>query len=244
MAKSNVSKTSSTASEMKPDTEFKRKKRGEWRNKLGYRITKTVEVSGVSVPARYYACVRCQRPGFEWWEFAHHRRPYKTFKAAVAACEFNHKIWSAFVQLSHASGSRTNRLATLKARLSLQAVPVWVTKVAEPCYLLTLNPCVPVRTSTTSSRGSLEARAISANTLANTPAPAVGAVEGSLTQTIGEGTSTAPTAKEPVAAKPRSSKQPTRKQFVGGAKTLKRGAKGRNSGKQPSKSSRKRKDKS
>lgn len=124
--------------------EFKRKRTGrsktyrEWHNALGYRITWRSEVAGVKVQPAYYACVRCVRPdGHEWWELCQHRRPYRTMKAAQAACMANHRAWEQFVKLGQAPGNRVGRLAALvkKSGGMLSFLPVWASKIADPALL-------------------------------------------------------------------------------------------------------------
>jgi len=126
--------------------EFKRGK-GKWTDteKLGYRITKS-QIKGL--PTRFYACVRVYREcdGEKYWEFAWHRRGYKTLKKAAAACEYHHKIWTAFIALGEATGHRKSRVETLRARGRreggnvLFAVPVWARPQCDPTLLRMISP--------------------------------------------------------------------------------------------------------
>jgi len=121
--------------------EFK-KQRGSWRDveNLGYRITKT-KTRGI--PRRFYACVRTVD---KRWEFAWHRRGYKTLAKAVEACEFNRKIWAAFIALGEASGNRKSRLDTLDRRGRrglgnvLLYLPLWARPQADPKLLRMISP--------------------------------------------------------------------------------------------------------
>jgi hypothetical protein len=110
---------------------------------LGYRIVWRREFVGVTVPPMFYACVRTIRPsdGFLWWNFCQHRRPYKTLKKAIEACERNRKVWLAFVELGEASGRRTERLNELdiKGRLGggniLGTIPAWAMPLSDPTLI-------------------------------------------------------------------------------------------------------------
>ena len=109
-----------------------------WESDDGYRIVWRSEAFGIRQRPAFYATVRCRTPGYERWEFAVHRRPYRTFEAAVKACEFNRRLWTKFVRLSHARGRRVERLKALDARGRrgrahvLGAMPVWAEEQAEP----------------------------------------------------------------------------------------------------------------
>lgn len=70
-----------------------------------YRITSTDQ--------RYYACVRCRRDGGSFWNFAWHRRPYRTQVGAETACEKHRQIWERVVKLAAAKGNRLERLTRL-----------------------------------------------------------------------------------------------------------------------------------
>lgn len=88
---------------------FKRKKKRGlsqrtyrfWLSDEGYRITWRKKVFGVAVAPAFQACVRTIAPGnfeggtAEIWDFVDHgQRLYRTMKAAAAACEQHHKLWS------------------------------------------------------------------------------------------------------------------------------------------------------
>lgn len=230
--------------------EFIRKRKREWRNELGYRITRLSKVASVSITPRFYACVRCERPGpsgvFQWWNFSQHRRPYKTFQTAKAACEFNHRIWNAFIELSRASGSRTQRLATLKARggYVLDVIPVWVLKAAEPSFIQriccsTLNQIDPTEASQPIESAALagEHGNSSTNTLTSTPASNAEGKVKSLTLTAAQPPTTDPitppasSATGAVASIKTSSRQLTKRKSVGGGKSSKRGKRAKRSAK-------------
>lgn len=93
-----------------------------------YRITWQRQYAGIAVPPRFYACVKCGKV----WTFAAHRRPYKTFAAAVDACEKNERIWKAVIELGQSPGRRLDRLRGLQERAKiggnsmLWLVPDWV----------------------------------------------------------------------------------------------------------------------
>jgi hypothetical protein len=112
-----------------------------------YRINWRSQVAGVSVPPCYYACVKTLRfDGQSYWEFAAHRRPYKTLKAAIEACEFNRKIWNAFLAIPDSPGRKLPKLNILKERARagsgrpMQSLPVWVAKKADQRLIEMLFP--------------------------------------------------------------------------------------------------------
>ena len=110
-----------------------------------YRITWRSEVFAVAVKPAYTACVLCVRSNENrdemYWDFAGPRRPFKTMKAAVAACEHNEAIWNAFIALGREPGRRSSKLATLlemskvgnkpTVGVMLHALPKWVFKTAD-----------------------------------------------------------------------------------------------------------------
>jgi len=70
-----------------------------WMTPEGYRLIWRREVWGVSVPARFQACVRTHQPGSfekgytETWDFVNHQRPlFKTAKATIDECERHKRI--------------------------------------------------------------------------------------------------------------------------------------------------------
>lgn len=89
--------------------DFRRKKqrgvnqktRRIWLSPEGYRIIWRSEVSSITVPARFQACVRTIIP---WeseegtrvvWDFVSHSKPlHRTIKAAVCECEKHHRLWT------------------------------------------------------------------------------------------------------------------------------------------------------
>lgn len=119
-----------------------------------YRITWRNEVFGIAVDPAYYACVWCKAGGYDAdghiWNFAAHRRPYKTFKAAVEACELNQRLWNKFIDLGRAPGRRAEPLKELRLRsvvgnkptagVILASCPVWVIKDADRKLLEMLFP--------------------------------------------------------------------------------------------------------
>jgi len=112
-----------------------------------YRITWRSEVFGVSVAPDYQAAVLCVRYGStdEHWAFAGARRPFKTMRGAIEACEANERIWNAFIALGGEPGRRTTKLADLVERskignkptvnVMLRALPKWAQKDADPNLL-------------------------------------------------------------------------------------------------------------
>lgn len=112
-----------------------------WEDAEGYRIVWRSEAFGIRMRPAYFATVRCQTPGYLRWDFAVHRRPYRTFEAALKACEFNRRLWGKFVRLSRARGRRVERLKALDARGRrgrahvLGAMPVWAEQQAEPSLI-------------------------------------------------------------------------------------------------------------
>lgn len=112
-----------------------------WESADGYRIVWRSEAFGIRQRPAFYATVRCRVPGYERWDFAVHRRPYRTFEAAVKACEFNKRLWAKFVKLSHARGRRVERLKALDARGRrgqahvLGSMPMWAEEQAEPSLI-------------------------------------------------------------------------------------------------------------
>jgi len=243
--------------------EFQRKKRlgrsrrtyREWHDKegLGYRITWSTQVAGVSVIPHYYACVRSERSdGFQWWTFCQHRRPYKTLKAAVKACEFNRRICAAFVELSRASGKRTDRLAKLEAQGCigggnvLAAIPVWALKAADPSFSERICTSLPNQSDPSEVSKSSDSTATECGPGINqqeclTTGPALDAKgeAGSTTTTIetqSKASSLHPVesalpATEPAKAAKKPSRLRTKRSSPGGAKKSKRGTKGKRSAK-------------
>jgi hypothetical protein len=89
-----------------------------------YRITWRREFMGVSLPPRFQACVRIHLPnGWDMWDFAGRRGPFKTFKAASEACEHHRRRWSAIAQ---APGIR--RVLELCGGKVPLGYPLWVRK--------------------------------------------------------------------------------------------------------------------
>lgn len=125
-----------------------------WESADGYRIVWRSEAFGIRQRPAFYATVRCRVPGYERWDFAAHRRPYRTFEAALRACKFNRWLWAKFVKLSHqkprgadrdvrlshARGRRV-KLKALDARGRrgrahvLGSMPVWAEEQAEPSLI-------------------------------------------------------------------------------------------------------------
>ena len=109
-----------------------------WESGDLYRIVWRSEAFGIRVRPAFFATVRCETPGYPRWDFAVHRRPYKTFEAAVKACDCNRRLWGKFVRLSHARGRRVERLRLLDARGRrgrahvLGSMPTWAGEAAHP----------------------------------------------------------------------------------------------------------------
>lgn len=100
---------------------------------LGYRIVRR--------RYGYYACVRVIGPDGPWWDFAWHRRPYRTFDSAVRACNRNRRLWQRFVKLGRAKGNRRQRLLQLNTKgrtgkaNALGSLPLWASRVADPTLI-------------------------------------------------------------------------------------------------------------
>ena len=220
--------------------EFKKvKNRREWRDteKLGYRVTQSI-TNGL--PIRFYACIRVFREsdGHRWWNFAWHRRPYKTFNKAVEACEFNRKIWAAVVALGEATGRRKGRLDALDQRGRrgggnvLSTVPVWAKPQCDPVLLRMLSPytkrasqgddecnspCVLGETSSTTPTTSADSTdtphtpaCSSSSTPENGHASSAKATDESMTQATAAATSAAPKRSSARGAKgPKSAPKPS-----------------------------------
>lgn len=81
-----------------------------------YRITWAKEVFGVKIKPHYHATVWTFRnlgEDHKQWTFAGRRGPYKTFEAAVEACEKHEKAWLALIEASE--GDRTGRNDRLRS---------------------------------------------------------------------------------------------------------------------------------
>jgi hypothetical protein len=246
--------------------EFKRKRvKGSqkthklWVSDCGdYRVSWTDEYGF----PHYYAAVRTERfDGKVWWNFVGRRGTYKTRKKAFEECERNKKLWEAFIKLSHSDGRRDTRLTTLKDRAPnvFTSLPVWVRPLAEPKLIEILFPCLLIQdqdedttASSTSDSESLagdrEPSSSLPRTKKSTPASIAAETVLSMTAvpadlTTGPTESPAQPAEEVAAAKRKSSKQPTRKQFATGAKSSKPGRSAKRSAKAASKSSPRKKGK-
>ena len=109
--------------------------REEWTDQdgLGYRIVRR--------RFGFYACVQVVGPDGTWWDFAWHRRPYRTFDSAARACKKNRRLWQRFVKLSRAKGNRRQRLLELDAKgrrgnaNALGSLPLWVSRSADPSLI-------------------------------------------------------------------------------------------------------------
>ena len=116
----------------------RKRKRGQnkriqrsWYSDEGYRILWRKQVHGVTVPARYSACIRSFVPNYsgvegincEIWDFVNRdRRLFKTLKAAEEACEKHYRLWS---KACDASGIRA--LQDLFGKLPT-SLPLWARK--------------------------------------------------------------------------------------------------------------------
>lgn len=123
-----------------------------------YQIRWARECFGVRVPPHYYALVNCLQNidlGRRQWDFAGKRGPYKTFEAAVKACEKHEKVWLAAIRISEGERTgRNDRLRSLEFRARHQyikdgkvvgqkimtGIPVWVRNKAN---LVLLNYFFP-----------------------------------------------------------------------------------------------------
>lgn len=213
-----------------------KRKRGfkEW--KLGrYRIT-FYQTPGE--PKRYYATVKAYRfDGEKYWEFVTKRRPYKTFKKAVAECELHEKLWLALEALNDVTGHRQGRVDALVARERFTFTAIPIKSKVSPKLLRMLPSCVipnrpaPIATSATSV--SPTATASPSETTADSgPASAsveaAAPIENSKTLTRSKGTSSrrgtsAKTAEAPDAGRKQSAKSRTERSSKPGKKSTKRG---------------------
>lgn len=151
-----------------------------------YRITVNRRPFGVRVPLHYYACVSTPTG----WDFAAHRRPYKTLEAAIKACETSRRFWEQFRELSEESGGRLRRLEDLIDKAKRQRVylavtlPTSISKECDKRLLEMLNPkprtkveddddCGPTATTTvtTAEPPSCEETSVPAPMLTAPPAP-------------------------------------------------------------------------
>jgi hypothetical protein len=117
-----------------------------------YRIIWRNEVMGVRVRAGYHATVLSRNgQGQEFWSFATARRPFKTFKLAVEACEKNFRLWQAFIAITDTDRKgRADRVRALDAKAVIgsgaaahkvmSVLPVWVQAKAEPFLIRLLFP--------------------------------------------------------------------------------------------------------
>jgi hypothetical protein len=122
---------------------FSRKKKGGWNRRTRklwvsddghYKIVWSKECGGAEVEPAYYATVRCvTEDGFTHWAFVGARRHYRTFRAAVEACEFNRKLWDAVLAADPPKVMRIRELE-IRGRVGtgvtfnriLNSLPVWV----------------------------------------------------------------------------------------------------------------------
>jgi len=110
-----------------------------------YRVSWRNEAFGVEVPSGYFACVRCSRPGGEYWGFVGRRGLYRTLTSAMDACDRNREIWDKFLAID--GKAKVRQLKELKehaifgsgnSSYSMMAeLPVWMTTKA-PQRLLEL----------------------------------------------------------------------------------------------------------
>lgn len=236
---------------------IRKRKRGQnkkvqrsWYSDEGYRIVWRKQVHGVTVPARYSACVRSFVPNYggkkgenhEIWDFVD-RRLFKTMKTAEAACAKHHRLWT---KACDASGVRG--LQELFGRLPT-SLPLWVQKKMNRKALAVLmaprnckfvdedeacdmtpagcepNPSDPIATSTITASPSIGIADIS------TPVSPATAEVKSTTRKTRRARSKATVTEEPSPAKPATARAKVRAK-----RASKRTAKSSASGKRKSKS--------
>lgn len=117
-----------------------------------YKIMWVKEAFGVRTKPHYHATVHCFRTStdtYKQWDFAGRRGPYKTFEAAVEACEHNHKMWLEAISISESKAAgRKDRFRSMEFRSRIKTVrvkkkhktvsyqrtmcgtPIWVRKIA------------------------------------------------------------------------------------------------------------------
>lgn len=112
-----------------------------------YRIAWHDRIHDVGVTPKYYALVRCRNAlGFESWDFAGARRPYRTFERAKAACERHRKIWERAARIvQRKKKDWRERLAELRQRAKtgkgvtfqqiLAVAPAWAAARMTPTAL-------------------------------------------------------------------------------------------------------------
>ncbi|REJ65589.1 MAG: hypothetical protein DWQ31_16755 [Planctomycetota bacterium] len=142
----------------------------EWRSECGnYRICWRNEISSLG-SARYYATVLCRRDdGFEFWDFAAERKPYRTLQTAQKACERSQRVWEKFIGLKRAP--RKGRMDRARAQIAASVVgkkgtagriigscpPVWVKPRLNPQLLKLICPSWQRSPSDDDSEGNGEA---------------------------------------------------------------------------------------
>lgn len=123
-----------------------------------YKIAWARECFGVRVQAHYHATVNCLRSidlKDRQWDFAGRRGPYKTFEAAVEACNKHHKAWTDAIEISEGERTgRSDRLRSLEFRVRVKSIkdkkvshqkimtgiPVWVRNKANPALFAHFFP--------------------------------------------------------------------------------------------------------
>ena len=120
-----------------------------------YRVLWRNEAFGVAVTPGFYACVRCSRPGSEYWGFVGRRGLYRTLTSAMDACDRNRQIWDKFLAIS--GKAKVRQVKELKeyaifgsgnsSYSMMSELPVWMMKQA-PARLLEIlcgkNPSDPM----------------------------------------------------------------------------------------------------
>lgn len=119
-----------------------------------YRIDWASEFAGVSIDPRFMACVLSYGNTYgeqTFWNFAGKRGPYRTFNAAVEACEKNERLWKHVIQVCEGERKGRNeklRVIDIKARIGtgplcnrvLSIIPSWVRNVGNPVLMNQLFP--------------------------------------------------------------------------------------------------------
>lgn len=218
-----------------------------WTNQYGYK--------------HFHALVRCLWKGEDKWHFAEKIGPYKTFKKAVEACEKNHKLWDAFIQLSHAPGRRDAKFLELKARAPqvFWFIPKWVWPEADGHFIRMMYPCAgslndrdsSIEESETGSPSDSDGKPPKKSSKTRASGLASNVVDGVKSDTKKTGTSSkdtssppgtpAPIATEPAAGSKRRSKSSTKKSSKSSEPSSPAGKSKTASAKAPSKNSRRKK---
>lgn len=217
-----------------------------------YRITWRSEVYGIALPPRFFACVRCVRRLDvleDWWEFAGARRPYKTMKKAVEACERHEKAWTEIIALNPERHFITKLLAIREKYLyETRSIPKFAVRAVRQAILEQFSDNPRCKNDQDDDTGVSRTSDLSTSTMEATGGPVSSAVDvetstaGLLTMTSTEGdeSSCVLPAVAPATPPKQPSKTPTKRKPT---TTRKKCGSGK-SAKRPSKSSPKKRSRS